>query len=75
MRTTQLVRCRNGTNRHIVELKDVTVPDLYKLSEKLRDLLLGKSVTLGPDDVAACLEGFSLCHDLLQHCKRLAKET
>ena len=52
MRVNQLVRCRDGTNRHIVKLDDVEIPDLYKVGEKLHHLLQGKSVLLSRADVS-----------------------
>ena len=75
MRYDQIVRSRDGKQRHIQHLNDVKVPDAWHTLMVLQDQVEGvptRALTAG--DVEILMETWSLCHDLLTHVKRVNVE-
>ena len=69
MRYNQIVRAKDGTKRHIQLVDEVKIPDLWHITMAMKE---GRPMT--EEDVAMVLETWCLCHDLLDHVKRVCKE-
>jgi hypothetical protein len=74
MRYDQIVRSKQGTKRHIVKVSEVDIPDLWHVAEKIRDAASGEGIRLTPEDAEEVIETWALCHDLLEHIKRVCRE-
>jgi hypothetical protein len=66
MRYEQIVRSRDGMERHIVDVRDVKIPDLWHTAERMREAVTGNS-DLTEADADLVIEAWALCHDLLDH--------
>lgn len=74
MRYDQIVRSRDGKQRHIVSVNEVDIPDLWHTAERIRDAAAGKASDLTEADADLVIETWALCHDLLNHIKRVCRE-
>ena len=75
MRYNQIVRAKEGTQRHIVEVDEVKIPDLWHTIDAVRDHAKGESkARLTAKQADMVYETWTLCHDLLKHIKRICKE-
>lgn len=74
MRYEQIVRSQGGKQRHIVNVNDVDIPDLWHTAERIRDAAGGEAMELTEQDAELVIETWALCHDLLEHIKRVCKE-
>lgn len=73
MRFDHIVRARDGASRRIEKVGDIKVPDLWHLSESIRES--GKGRKQQREKAAdAVVETWALCHDLLKHIKRICRE-
>lgn len=69
MRYNQIVQAKDGTNRHIQHVDGVKTPDLWHPAKAIKD---GRPLT--DRDEERILVTWFLCHDLLDHVKRVCNE-
>lgn len=75
MRYDQIVRSRDGKQRHIQQLDEVKVPDVWHTLMVLQDQVDAVPTrALTAQDVQMLMETWHLCHDLLTHVKRINVE-
>lgn len=75
MRYDQIVRSRDGQQRHIQHVNEVKIPDAWHALMVLQDQVEGIATRpLTANDVEALMETWHLCHDLLTHVKRINAE-
>jgi len=65
-RITQIVRAPGGTAKHVANLAEIQVPDLWHVAQDLAK----KGEELASERV---LETWHLCHDLVRHLRKLAE--
>lgn len=69
MRYDQIVRAKGGTDRHIEHVNEIKIHDMWHTAQAIRD-----KKPLNEKDAEMILETWCLCHDLLDHVKRVCKE-
>lgn len=75
MRYNQIVRAREGTSRHIQHVDEVKIPDLWHTAMAIKEQAEGRpDRPLNAEDATMVMETWILCHDLLQHIKRVCVE-
>lgn len=75
MRYDQIVRAKDGQQRHIQHVNEIKIPDAWHAIMVAQDQVEGISHRqLTAADVEAMTEVWHLCHDLLNHIKRINSE-
>ena len=75
MRYDQIVRAKEGTQRHILKVEDAVVPDVWHVFVKMKGTVKSKKgVTFTKKEADMVHETWVLCHDLLKHIQRVCKE-
>lgn len=76
MRYDQIVRSREGTDRHVQPLDEVRVPDIWHTAMIVKELAEGRTPErrLTKEDAEMLLDTWHLCHDLLKHIERVNRE-
>jgi hypothetical protein len=76
MRYDQIIRSREGTDRHVQSLEEISVPDIWHTVMLVKDLAEGRTPErqFTKADAEMLLETWSLCHDLLKHIERINQE-
>lgn len=76
MRYDQIVRSKEGTDRHVQSLDEIHVPDIWHTVMLVQELVEGGTPErqLTKEDADMLLETWSLCHNLLKHIERVNQE-
>ena len=75
MRFDQIVRAEEGTQRHIQEVNEVQIQDLWHTAMVIQAHAEGRAEPrLTATDAEMVLEVWALAHDLLTHIKRVCVE-
>lgn len=76
MRYDQIVRSREGMDRHVQSLDEIRVPDIWHATMLVQALAEGRTPErqFTKEDAEMLLETWSLCHDLLKHIERINQE-
>jgi hypothetical protein len=67
-RINQVVRSKGGAGHHVAQLRELSVPDCWHAATKLR--AAGHA-----DEAEVVLEAWHLCHDLLDHARKVENLT
>lgn len=76
MRYDQIVRSREGMDRHVQSLDEIRVPDIWHTVTVVQNIAEGGTPEqrFTKEDAEMLLETWSLCHDLLKHIERVNRE-
>jgi len=75
MRYNQIVRAKEGTARHIQDVNEIKIPDLWHTAALIQAQAEGQAERpLSADDAEMVLEVWALAHDLLTHIRRVCVE-
>ena len=77
MRYEQVVRAKGAKKQHIQHVDEIKVPDMWHLYSQMLDAIedpAGKPVLVDQAKAEQLLETWHLCHDLLNHLKRVCVE-